>query len=289
MTDSRKGRQLGRGREISRRDFVNGFAVGTAGLAGIARGGGATGGGRAGEQSMSQTFIRNGTIISMDPEIGDLMTGNLLIEDDRIVAVGQGFDAPGAEIVDASGMIVIPGLINAHLHTWETALRGIGGDWRGQEYFRIVHANLATRYTPEDTYLGTLLGSLNQVDSGATTIFDWCHNNATPSHSDAAIDGLIDAGIRAVFGHGTIKPDPKEGELHYSQIPHPREEIKRLRTGRLSDDDALVTLAMAILGSDYSTLEVTLHDFRLSREFGLLSSAHIGGRRIGWSRTVIAG
>ena len=73
MTDSRKGRHLGMGREISRRDFVNGFAVGTAGLAGMARGGGATGGGRAGEQSMSQTFIRNGTIISMDPEIGDLL------------------------------------------------------------------------------------------------------------------------------------------------------------------------------------------------------------------------
>jgi cytosine/adenosine deaminase-related metal-dependent hydrolase len=83
--------------------------------------------------------------------------------------------------------------------------------------------------------------------------------------------------MRALFGHGTVKPDPKEGEPHYSQIPHPAAEIRRLRTGRLSSDDALVTLAMAILGSDYSTLEITLHDFRLAREWGLLSSAHIWG------------
>ncbi len=226
---------------------------------------------------MSQILIRNGTIISMDPGIGDLPAGDILLENDRILAVERKLDAPDAEILDASGMIVIPGLINAQLHTWETALRGIGGDWRGPEYFRVVHANLATRYTPEDTYLGNLLGSLNQIDSGATAIFDWCHNNATPDHSDAAIDGLTDAGIRAVFGHGTVKPDPREGEPHYSRIPHPREEIERLRRGRLSDDGAMVTLAMAILGPDYSTLEVALHDFRLAREYGLLSSAHIWG------------
>ncbi len=232
---------------------------------------------RVREGEMSRILIRNGTIISMDPEIGDLPTGDLLIEGDCVLAVGEKLDAQDAEILDASGKIVIPGLINAHLHTWETALRGIGGDWRGPEYFRVVHANLAPRYTPGDTYLGNLLGTLNQIDSGTTTIFDWCHNNATPEHSDAAIDGLIDSGVRAVFGHGTVKPDPKEGEPHYSRIPHPREEIMRLRKERLSDDGGLVTLAMAILGSDYSTLEVTLHDFRLAREYGLLSSAHIWG------------
>lgn len=227
---------------------------------------------------MSRIVIRGGTIVSMDPQIGELPSGDILIEDDRILAVGENLDAKkDAEIWDASGKIVLPGLINAHLHTWETALRGIGGDWRGAEYFRIVHANLAPRYTPEDTYLGNLLGAMSQIDSGTTSIFDWCHNNATPDHSDAAIDGLRDAEIRAVFGHGTVKPDPQEGELHYSRIPHPRGEIERLRKGRLSDDEALVTLALAMLGPDYSTWEVTLHDFQLAREYGLLSSAHIWG------------
>jgi cytosine/adenosine deaminase-related metal-dependent hydrolase len=214
----------------------------------------------------------------MDPALGDFAPGDILIEDALIARVGPGLDPPpGAEVIEARNMIAIPGLINAHLHTWETALRGIGGDWAGREYFRIVHAGLAPIYTPEDTYLGNLAGALSQLDAGATTLFDWCHNNATPAHSDAAVDALFESGMRALFGHGTVKPDPKEGEPHYSQIPHPAAEIRRLRTGRLSSDDALVTLAMAILGSDYSTLEITLHDFRLAREWGLLSSAHIWG------------
>ncbi len=237
---------------------------------------------------MAKTLIQGGTIISMDPVIGDIERGDVLIEDDRIAAVGPGMGgsarAPGmgarrgdTTVIDAGEMIVIPGLINAHLHTWETALRGIGGDWSGREYFRIVHAGLAPRYSPEDTFLGNLIGALAQIHAGTTTLFDWCHNNATPAHTDAAIDALFDSGIRALFGHGTPKPDPKEGEPHYSTIPHPEDEIRRLRTGRLSGDAALVTLAMAILGPDYSTLEVALHDFRLAREWGLLSSAHIWG------------
>ncbi|MEE9273734.1 MAG: amidohydrolase family protein [bacterium] len=226
---------------------------------------------------MSKTLIKNGCIISVDPGVGDLPDGDILIEEDRIEEIGTGLQAPGAEILDASGMIVLPGLINAHLHTWETPVRGIGGDWGGFDYFRHLHANLAPRFTPEDTRLGNMMGALSQLDGGTTTIFDWCHNNATPDHTDAALDGLADAGIRALFGHGSVKPEPKEGEKHFSQIPHSREEIKRLREGRLSDDGALVTLAVSILGTDYGTLDVALHDFRLAREFGLISSAHIWG------------
>jgi len=224
-----------------------------------------------------KTLIKRASIISMDSEIGDIDGGDILIEGDLIAAVGQKVEAPDAVVFDARNMIAIPGLINAHLHTWETALRGIGGNWAGNEYFKVVHAQLAPGYTPKDTYAGNLMGALSQLDAGTTTIFDWCHNNATPAHSDSAIDALFDSGIRALFGHGTVKPDPKAGEVHYSKIPHPTDEIKRLRKGRLSADDALVTLAMAILGPDYSNLDVTFHDFRLARNWDLLSSAHIWG------------
>ena len=124
-----------------------------------------------------------------------------------------------------------------------------------------MHARIAPRYTAEDTYIANLVGALNQIACGATTIFDWCHNNATPAHSDAAIDGLEESGIRAVFGHGSPKPDADQGAPPFTHIPHPRSEIERLRKGRLSSDDARVTLAMAALGPDFSTYEVTEHDF----------------------------
>ena len=78
------------------------------------------------------------------------------------------------------------------------------------------------------------------MNCGTTTIFEWCHNNKTPEHTDASLDAVFDSGIRAVFGHGTIKPEPKEGEPHFSEIPHPRDLVERLRKGRLSDDEARV-------------------------------------------------
>lgn len=227
---------------------------------------------------MSKILIKNGSIISMDPDVKNLTNGDLLIEDDLIVDIGPQLSVEDAEIIDASSMIVMPGLINAHIHLWQTALRGVGGDWAGSDYYNYLHANLATRYSAEDTYIATLIGCLNQLDMGSTTVFDWCHNNSTPDHTDAGVDGLAASGVRAVFGHGTIKPKPKEGEPHFSTIPHPVSEIERLRKGRFSSNDSLLTLAMCILGPDYSTLDVNLHDFRAARELDLLSSAHVWGR-----------
>lgn len=227
---------------------------------------------------MTRTLIKSGIVVSMDPRIGDLPKGDVLIDDDKIVDVGPSLDVDDAEVIDADGMIVMPGLVNAHIHLWQTALRGLGADWAGSDYFNNLHTNLTPRYRPEDTYIGTLVGALNQLDSGVTTVFDWCHNNSTPAHTDAAVDGLEESGIRAVFGHGTVKPKPKEGEPHFSTIPHPESEIRRLRDGRFASNGNLMTLAMAILGPDYSTLDVNLHDFRLARELDLLSSAHVWGR-----------
>lgn len=227
---------------------------------------------------MSSVLIKGACILSIDPRIGDLDRGDLLVINERIAEVAPHIDAPADRIIDGTGTVVLPGLINAHVHTWESALRGIGGDWAGSDYFTFFHAKLAPLYTPQDTFIGTLIGSLAQIDAGVTAVFDWCHNNATPAHTDAAIDALFESGVRSVFGHGTVKAHPKPGEPHFSQVPHPISEIRRLRTGRLSGDDGLVKLAMAILGPDYATLEVCRQDFRAARDFGLLSSAHVWGR-----------
>lgn len=224
-----------------------------------------------------RTLIKGGFVLSMDERIGRLPQGDVLVEEDRILAVGPALEAPEAAVIEAAGCLVLPGLVNAHLHTWQTALRAIGGDWTSADYFRIMHGILGPRYKPEDLRVGTLVGALAQLDAGTTTLFDWCHGNATPEHTDAALDGLMASGIRAVFGHGTVKPAPKPGEPHFSEVPHPAAEIRRLRTTRLASDTARVTLAACILGPDYSTLDVCRADFTLAREYGLLSSAHVWG------------
>ena len=115
---------------------------------------------------------------------------------------------------------------------------------------------------------------------------DWCHNNRTPAHNDAAIAGLLKSGIRAAFFHGTPKPDPKPGERPFWETPHPRAEVERLRREHAGRE--LLSVHAAVLGPHYSTLEVALHDFRMVRDLGLIGSLHQGGGAArtpeGWDR-----
>jgi len=227
---------------------------------------------------MARVLIRGGDLITMDPALGDIRGGSVLVDGDRIAAVGQVVDASGAEPVDASGMIVLPGFVDAHVHLWQTGLRGVAGDWTLADYYRTMHLNLARHFTAEDIYLANLVGGWNHLDSGITSLFDWCHNNPTPGHSDRAIDAHFDSGVRAVFGHGTARWD-KTGSASPADIPHPAEEVRRLRD-RLRDDGARVTLGMALRGPDQTPYEVAAKDIRLAYEHGLVASAHIGGRLV---------
>lgn len=232
---------------------------------------------------MKRTLLHCGWIVSMDETVGDLEGGEILIEGDRIAAVGKRLEAAADETIDASGMIAMPGLVNAHNHTWQTGLRAIGSEWLGADYHRNMHGNIATRFGAEDNYLGNLVGAINQIDMGVTTLVDFCHNVTSLEMAERAVDGLREAGIRAVFQHGTAKPPAAPGDRPFSEVPHPRERIEALRKGRFSSDDGLVSLGMAALGPDYSTWDVTRHDYRLARELDLYCSVHVSsgaGRRI---------
>jgi cytosine/adenosine deaminase-related metal-dependent hydrolase len=226
---------------------------------------------------LKRLLIKGGSIVSMDPGVKDLPRGDVLIEDRRILGVAPQLEADDAETIDATGMIVLPGLINAHVHTWQSALRGIAGDWTVGKYMQAMHGGLAGHFQPEDVYIANLMGALNALNSGTTTLVDWCHCNRTPEITDAAIAGLQESGARALFLHGSPKPDAKPGQRHFSEIPMPRAEIERLRRGTFASNDQLVTLGLAILGPGYSVREVTWADMLLAREFGLIASMHVGG------------
>jgi cytosine/adenosine deaminase-related metal-dependent hydrolase len=243
---------------------------------------------------MKRVLVKCGWLVTLDPSIGEIRGGELLYRGNTIEAAGRNLGASADETIDASDKIVMPGLVNAHMHTWETALRGIGAEWMSADYFKHVHSNLATRYKPEDNYIANLMGALAQIDAGVTTLVDWCHNITTIEHAERAVDGLTDSGIRAVFAHGTAKPIGLETGTPFTHVPHPRERIESLRKGRLSSDDGRVTLAMAILGPDWGAWEVVEHDVRMAREFGLVSSSHTRRRedcvvRDGYARMAKAG
>lgn len=237
-----------------------------------------------------RTLIRGATIITMDAQ-GELPHGDLLVTGDAITAIAPSLQADDAQLVDATGCILIPGLVNAHMHTWQTALRGLAANWTLLEYFQKMHAGLATVFEPQDLYIATLVGALNQLNCGTTTLVDWCHNNPTPQHNDAAIAGLLESGIRAAFFHGTPKPDPQPGERPFWEVSHPRAEVERLL--KAHQGHPLLSVHAAVLGPHYSTLEVALQDFRMAKELGIIASLHQGGGPArtpdGWEKLEAAG
>ena len=241
-------------------------------------------------QHSRQTLIRGATIITMDA-LGDLPQGDILVTGDTLTEIAPAIRADNAQAIDGAGFIVIPGLVNAHMHTWQTALRGLAANWTLLQYFQKMHAGLATVFEPRDLYIATVVGSLNQLNCGTTTLADWCHNNPTPEHNDAAIGGLLESGIRAAFFHGTPKPDPKPGQTPFWEVLHPRAEIERLL--KVHQGKPLLSVHAAVLGPHYSTLEVSLHDFAMAKELGLIASLHQGGGPArtegGWEKLEAAG
>src|SRR5215203_2768563 len=134
--------------------------------------------------------FRNATVITVD-SAGVLENADVLIIDDTIAGVGPRLEVPdGALEIDASGGIVMPGMIDTHRHMWQTALRGYGGDWALSQYFVFYYLTWGEVFRPEDIYAGNLLSALESVDQGITTTLDWSHALRTPEYGEAALQAM---------------------------------------------------------------------------------------------------
>ena len=211
----------------------------------------------------ARTLIRNGIVLSLDPQVGDFSVGDVLIDHDRIVAVGCGLEADEAEVIDAAGMIVMPGFVDSHRHIWEGVLRNIGADvpleGRSSYISHVLH-KLAPAFRPEDAYMGNLLSALGAIDAGITTLLDWSHIQGSPEHTDAVIQALEDSGMRAVFGYGF----PWWGKWEERQPSW----FVRAATEHFSSQDQMLTLALAAPGPEFTDFEVTRDHWKLAREAG---------------------
>ncbi|HTI24963.1 MAG TPA: amidohydrolase family protein [Kutzneria sp.] len=223
-----------------------------------------------------RTLLTGGTIVSMDPAVPDGV-GDVLITDGVITEIGPDIVAPDAEVIDATDRVVMPGFVDTHRHTWQTAFRGIGADWTFAEYLTAMHGTLKPHYRPEDIYLGNLIGRLEALNSGITTMLDWFHAAQSPAHTDAAIDGLRDAPGRSIFcyGGGFGRPDPIDAEL------------RRVREA-IPDGNGLLTMALGLRGPQLTTMDVTAADLKTANELGLRSSVHVGSGGARGSRPIAA-
>lgn len=198
-------------------------------------------------------LIEGASVVTLDSRLGDLREGDILIEDDAIVAVGPNLGVTDAEVIDGRNQIAIPGFANTHLHTWQHALRGVCADWTVKDYVRCWRIHLGPMYRPEDMYVGNYAGALDALNAGVTLVVDYCHNVVTRDHGREALRGLRDAGIRALFGlaytpvldHGFAAAPSFEVENpdlpdHDSRVAF----AKQLASEEFSSKDQLVSLAI---------------------------------------------
>lgn len=219
---------------------------------------------------MDRLLVKGGTVLTMEPGEPP-RRADVLLDGQVIAAVGPDLSAD-ARVVDAHGCIVIPGLVDTHRHVWQAGLRGLSADSVLKDYFRSVRFQASTVYRPEDLYIGNLAGMLEAIDAGVTTVLDFSHAIGTPDHADAAIDGTLAAGIRSQFAVGfndVIGQHPSlrsaEGRLGLAA---------RLRRERLTSDDSLVTLGVALSDLPEVGLERISAELTGARELGLRSSTN---------------
>ena len=144
-------------------------------------------------------LFKGGTVVTMDAKVPNLAVGDVLVDGDRIAAVGANLEAGDATVIDATGNIVMPGLIDAHHHMWLGVMRRLMPNVDDLfAYIDVVAGKLGRHYRPVDMYTSTKLTAVASLDAGITTIIDACHSSRSPAHTDAALDALEDTGIRAL-------------------------------------------------------------------------------------------
>lgn len=221
-------------------------------------------------------LLKGGTVLSLDPQVGDFAVGDVLLRGSTIAAVGPDLTVEAGDdavVVDVRGRIVLPGFQDTHRHCWQGQMRRLIPDCdNNSAYLVVMNERLGTQYRPHDVYVGNLISALGALDAGITSMLDFFHNPRTPEHSDAAIQALTEAGIRAV--HTSCGPIAGE---HDGSWPG---DLKRVRDTYFSSEDQLLTLRFGTIGAGFARPDIALSadQARLAREVGIpLTSDGIAG------------
>ncbi len=216
-------------------------------------------------------LIRGGTVLSMDPAVGDFATADVLVEGKKILAVGVNLAAGDADVVEAAGRLVMPGFIDTHHHQFETALRSFlpngllvndGQPHGAVNYMEYVLGRFSPVYQPQDVYIAELFGALSQLDAGVTTVHDLSQTHHSPAHTEAALRAITEAGQRTAFSYSESQANP-----------HFADEARRLQQQYFSSKDQLLTLVIGgeVYAPNYREV------WQLARGLGLPIACHVLG------------
>jgi len=210
-------------------------------------------------------LIKGADIVTMDASLGDLSASDILVENGAIAAIGPSLQALDADRIDASGMIALPGIIDAHTCLWQTVLRGYVPDlWPGAYYSKLLP--LRARYTPDDNFNAAYVGGYEMLSYGTTTVVDYCHNISTPNYAPRSLEALKTTGIRHLFTYSfmTFQPDTFPSAARFDDA--------RSIHDRYHDPAGITTIGFGVdsIGAEGLPLQL-----RFSRELEAPSCIHV--------------
>ena len=215
---------------------------------------------------MGKILIKGGRVVPVAGTAQEIKA-DVLIDGGKIVAIEPNLSAD-AEVIDASGSIVMPGFVDTHRHVWQTQLRTVATDWSLFDYFVEMRLGYSTFYTAEDAYLGNYVGALEALDAGITTLVDHCHILNTPEHAEEAARGLQNSGMRAIFCYGTFANAPRVPMTVPTDPQWRYATARAIRQGRLADDKGLVRFGFAPFEAEAMSPDDLAAEIRVARELG---------------------
>jgi cytosine/adenosine deaminase-related metal-dependent hydrolase len=214
--------------------------------------------------------LRGGTVLTVDAAHTVLPGHDVLVTGETIAAIGPALEVPDGTVeIDATGGIVMPGMIDTHRHMWQTAMRGYGADWTLTQYFVWNYLEWGKVFRPEDVHAGNLLSALEALDAGVTTTVDWSHGLQSPEHADAAVDALASVPGRFVLAYGNIQDAP----ANWTASPGFRDFVSRRFPGGRGDDVLGFQLAFDVTGDPAFPEKPA---FEVARELGVPVTTHAG-------------
>jgi len=220
--------------------------------------------------------FRNVYVMTMDAALGDIPGGSVHVRNGEIVAVGRDVDAPGARVIAGDDMIVLPGLIETHWHMWNTLFRSFSGDEQAHGYFPTV-ARYGANMTPDDMYQGTRLAAAEAINSGMTTVHDWCHNIRSREYAERDLAALNEVGLRARFSYGWAQGQDDKDPLNISDLEALHRDWKKY------SNDGLITLGLGWRGMFRAgplPENVYRTELEAARSMGIPLTVHIASRKV---------
>ncbi|MFY1599684.1 amidohydrolase family protein, partial [Micromonospora sp. WMMD737] len=222
---------------------------------------------------MAQTriLITGGDVLIGDPLSGEIQSGDILVEDGTIVAIGGDLTGVDAETISAKDRWVVPGFVDSHRHLWQTTMRGLCADWNLNDYFWRIRNNHAGLHEADDIYAGQFAGGLDALSAGVTTTIDYSHNNSTPDHADQAVRGVADAGLRILWCYGYF--NSPRADPYFTSWDLRAADVRRIKDTYFASD-GVMRMGVALNELGLVPLYQTRDEIELAAELDIPVTMH---------------